>query len=191
MKSLIIYAHPNPASFTNAIKNTVEEQLKAKGHEFKTRDLYATNFSSVLTGQDLGSIYQGQVPTDIKAEQELMAWADNYILIYPIWWAGMPAIMKGYIDRILTYGFAYVYGEKGPEGLLQGKNAVLITPHGSPKEYYEPAGFYKSMGQTQDTGIWEFCGVNVNKHFYFGMMNKEQADREAYLKEIADFFAKF
>ncbi len=191
MKSLIIYAHPNPASFTNGLKNKVEEQLKACGHEVKIRDLYAENFNCVLSGSDLGGIYSGAVPSDIKIEQEYLTWADNYILIHPIWWSGLPAIIKGYIDRVLCYGFAYSIGATGVEGLLKGKKIVLLTPHGMPYEMYESMGMHKSFAQTQDIGIWQFCGVEVCKHFFFGMSGKQRAELEEYLKQVEEYFANF
>lgn len=190
MNTLIIYAHPNPASFSSAVKETIEKSFKAKGHQVTVRDLYATNFNPILSGSDLQQIYSGQTPADIKVEQDLITKADNLVFIYPIWWAGLPAIVKGYIDRVFSYGFSYIATDKGIEGLLKGKKVILATPHGTPQAYYEPSGMWKSLAQTQDTGIFEFCGIEVIKHFFLPMMGTEQADREGYLKEIEDFVAK-
>lgn len=190
MNSLIIYAHPNPASFSAALKSEIEKALEAKGDQLKVRDLYALNFNCILSGADLSGIYSGNIPEDIKVEQDIISWADNIILIYPIWWTGLPAIAKGYIDRVFTYGFAYKVGENGVEGLLKGKKAYLITPHGTPKEYYEPSGMLNSLTQTQDKGIFEFSGIETGKHFYFPMMGTDQSQREEYLKEVNAFFKK-
>jgi len=188
MNTLIIYAHPNPASFTSAVKSIVLKTLEAKGDQVKVRDLYEMNFNNVLSAADMGGIYSGNLPEDIKAEQELLTWAERIVMVYPIWWTGLPAIAKGYIDRVFTYGFAYKVGENGVEGLLKGKQAVLLTPHGTPKEYYEPSGMWNSLTQTQDKGIFGFCGVETKKHFFFPMMGTELSQREAYLKEVEDYF---
>lgn len=189
MNTLIIYAHPNPASFSNSIKDTFIESFKAKGHEVTLRDLYAMNFNPILSGNDLQEIHSGGMPSDIKAEQDLITKADNLVFVYPIWWAGLPAMVKGYIDRVLSYGFSYVATENGIEGLLKGKKVIIATPHGTPKAYYEPSGMWKSLSQTQDQGIFEFCGIEVSKHFFFPIMGTEETDRKNYLKEIEDFVA--
>ncbi len=190
MNTLIIYAHPNPASFSNSIKDTFIQAFKSKGDTVTLRDLYATNFNPVLSADDLQAIHSGNTPEDIKAEQKLITEADNLVFIYPIWWTGLPAIMKGYIDRVLTYGFSYIATENGIEGLLKGKKVIIATPHGTPKAYYEPSGMWKSLSQTQDQGIFEFCGIEVSNHFFFPMMGTEDHDRKNYLKEVEDFVAK-
>jgi len=183
MKALVVYAHPNPASYSNGILQTVVDALKSKGNEVAVRDLYATKYNPVLSAQDLADVYSGKLPKEIADEQTLITNADTIILIYPLWWTGFPAILKGWIDRTFTYGFAYKIGEAGIEGLLKGKKALLITAHGTPKEYYEPAGMFKSLLQTQDKGVFEFSGVEA-EHLFFAVMGKEQAEREAFLAEV-------
>src|ERR1035437_7388253 len=183
MKALVVYAHPNPASFSNGILKTVVASLEEKGTEVTVRDLYATNYNPVLSAQDLAGVYSGNVPKEILDEQALIAAADSLIFIYPLWWAGFPAILKGWIDRNLTFGFAYKISDQGIEGLLKGKKVLSITPHGTPKEYYEPAGMFNSLKQTQDDGVWAFCGIEAS-HLYYAVMNTELSVREEYLKEI-------
>ncbi|MEI6348452.1 MAG: NAD(P)H-dependent oxidoreductase [Bacteroidota bacterium] len=191
MNTLIIYAHPNPASFSSAIKETIVKSFKAKGSEVTVRDLYATNFNPILSGSDLQQIHSGSTPADIKVEQALITKADNLVFIYPIWWTGLPAMVKGYIDRVFSYGFSYIATENGIEGQLKGKKVIIATPHGTPRAYYEPTGMWNSLMQTQDKGIFEFCGIEVSKHFFFPMMGTEQIDREGYLKEVETFVEKF
>ncbi len=187
MNVLIVYAHPNPASFSFGLKELAEKELAKKGYSVKTKDLYANGFDPILSGADLQGIYTGNIPADIKAEQEAINEADLLVFVYPIWWTGLPAMVKGYIDRVFSYGFAYKVGATGIEQLLTSKKALLLTPHGTPKEYYEPSGMLKSLVQTEDGGIFNFCGIEVLKHFFFAMMGKEQADREAYLAEVSQY----
>ncbi|GAA3319770.1 hypothetical protein GCM10020331_028030 [Ectobacillus funiculus] len=79
---------------------------------------------------------QGTVPPDIHEEQEHISWADVIITIYPVWWTGLPAMLKGYFDRVLTSGFAYAYGENGPEQLLKGKRGGVFLQHKEIQERY-------------------------------------------------------
>ena len=183
MNTLVVYAHPNLASFSNGVLKTVVETLESKKHTVTVRDLYATNYNPVLSGQDLAGIYSGNLPKEIADEQALITKADLLVLVYPLWWTGLPAILKGWVDRTFTYGFAYKVGANGIEGLLKGKKALLITPHGTPKEYYEPSGMFNSLIQTQDKGIFAFSGIET-EHLFFAVMGTEQAQREAYLLEV-------
>ena len=135
MKHLVVYAHPSSESFNHAILETTVETLEKKGHEVNVRDLNAMNFQPVLTLDDLSAMRNGQTPWDIRQEQEYVWQSDTIILIYPIWWTGLPAIIKGYIDRVFAYGFAYVYGANGIDQLLTGKKGMIINTHGTPNEY--------------------------------------------------------
>ena len=113
MKHLIIYTHPNPASFNHAIKETLARVLKEKGHEVRVRDLYALGFDPVLKASDFETFLAGKVPVDIAVEQEHIRWAEQLTFLYPIWWGRMPSIAGGYIDRVLSKGFAYDYTVTG------------------------------------------------------------------------------
>src|ERR1700690_1841729 len=101
VKSLIIYAHPNAASFNHAIMETISEELKGSNKDFNVRDLYKIGFNPILSAEDFVAIQNGTVPDDIKTEQNYIRSADTLIFIFPIWWSSMPAMLKGYIDRVL------------------------------------------------------------------------------------------
>lgn len=168
MKSLVIYAHPNPESFNHAILKTVTTELTAKNYEFKVRDLYALNFDPVLKPQDFEAQMTGKCLPDVEAEKELITWADILIFVYPIWWTGLPAILKGYFDRILHHGFAYKADEFGIAGLLHEKKALLFTTCGTPENVYQANNTIKAFISTQDKGIFQFCGIEVLMHKFFG-----------------------
>ncbi len=167
MKYLIIYAHPNPKSFNHAIKEIMEEKLGEAGHSFQTRDLYGIGFSPELSGNDFVAGKQGQVLADIKGEQDYIRNSDILIVIHPIWWFNMPAILKGYIDRVFSYGFAYGVNEKGPYGLLTDKKVILINTTGGTEEIYAKAGYKEALKKTIENGIFGFCGMQVIMHRYF------------------------
>lgn len=118
MKHLIIYAHPNQENAQ--YKQCIEKMLEQRGLEVIVRDLYSIGFDPVLSLDDMTGQRKGIVNDLIKKEQEYISWADLVTFIYPIWWTGMPAIMKGYIDRVFSYGFAYSYDQGIQKGLLTG-----------------------------------------------------------------------
>jgi len=172
MKNLIIYAHPNPASLNHFLKQTVLESLENSTQEIVIRDLNEINFIPVLSLDDMSGQRMGQVAEDVQKEQDFISWADRIIFIYPIWWTGMPAIMKGYIDRVFSYGFAYRYDQGIQKGLLAGKKAIIINSHGKSNAEYEESGMDKALALTSDTGIFDYCGFEIQQHFYF-----DKADR--------------
>ncbi|AEV97247.1 NAD(P)H dehydrogenase [Niastella koreensis] len=172
MKHLIIYAHPNGDSLNNHLLKTVIETLQTGDHEIELRDLYQLNFNPVLSLDDMNGQRMGHVAEDVKKEQAYISWADHITLIYPIWWTGMPAIMKGYIDRVMSYGFAYRYDQGVQKGLLTGKQAIIINTHGKSTAEYEANGMGKALSLTSDKGIYTYCGLTINQHFFF-----DRADR--------------
>jgi len=168
MKQLIIYSHPNPASFNHAILEALSRVLLARGDEVIVRDLYAMRFDSVLKGADFEALQKGKVTADVKTEQDHIRWADAITFIFPVWWASMPAMTKGYIDRVFSLGFAYSVDAEGLKGLLEGKKVMIISTHGAPESYYADCGMHRSMGQTIDDGIFRFCALELVGHRYFG-----------------------
>ncbi|UTN06254.1 NAD(P)H-dependent oxidoreductase [Flavobacterium bizetiae] len=172
MKNLIVYAHPNSGSLNHFFKQTVLESLQKSGEEIEVRDLNQINFNPVLSLEDMNGQRMGKVADDVKTEQDFITWADHIIFIYPIWWTGMPAIMKGYIDRVFSYGFAYRYDQGIQKGLLTGKKTIIINSHGKSNAEYEAMGMDKALTLTSDTGIFTYSGLEIQEHFYF-----DKADR--------------
>ncbi|MBI5847977.1 MAG: NAD(P)H-dependent oxidoreductase [Nitrospirae bacterium] len=191
MNYLILYAHPNPKSFNHAIFEAVMDTLAEAGKEVFVRDLYAQNFNPVLSLNDLADMMQGKLPPEVKAEQEYISSADMVIVIYPLWWAGMPAILKGYIDRVFTEGFAYRINGPDLEGLLKGKKVLLITTTGAPQEMYEASGMFKSIGQTTGEGIFQFTGMELIAHKYLcAIPYVTDEDRRKMLEEVRELIQK-
>ncbi len=172
MKHLIIYVHPNKTSLNHQFKDAVQQTLKQHNHEVVVRDLYELNFNPVFSLEDMAGQRKGIVADDVKQEQEFISWADNITFIYPIWWTGIPAIMKGYIDRVFSYGFAYRYDEGVQKGLLSGKSAYIINSHGKSNAEYQLIGMDKALSLTSDKGVYSYCGFEIKQHFFF-----DQADR--------------
>lgn len=185
MKYLIIYTHPNPASFNHAILETISGELKKKKKEFKVRDLYKIGFNPALSTKDLLAIQNGAVPTDIKKEQDYISKADTLIFIFPIWWSAMPAMLKGYIDRVFSLKFAYDITEDKVIGLLKGKKVFMVSTTGASKKDYEQMGAFKMMNMSIDMAIFQFSGMKVIRHKYFSSVPYvSQQDRKKMLNEL-------
>ena len=176
MKNLIVYAHPNSGSLNHFFKQTVLEILQESGEEIAVRDLNEINFNPVLSLEDMNGQRMGTVADDVQTEQDFITWADRIIFIYPIWWTGMPAIMKGYIDRVFSYGFAYRYDQGVQKGLLTGKKTIIINSHGKSNAEYEAMGMDKALILTSDTGIFTYSGLEIQQHFYFDKADRASAD---------------
>jgi len=185
MKILIIYCHPNPKSFNHAIKERAKKKLKDLGHEVRVRDLYALGFDPALSGKDFEAIHGGNIPESIRTEQEQIVWSDVMVFVHPVWWTGLPAVLKGYIDRVFSFGFAYIYKDGQPQGLLNGKKVFIVNTTGSPSEHYEETGMRDALKITSDIGIYQFCGFEVIDHVFFGAVpSVTDGVRKTYLTDL-------
>lgn len=159
MNHLIVLAHPNPASLCTAICNKLADVSTRRGHEVEIRDLYRLNFNPVLSAEDFKQLRAGTTPKDIATEQQHLKKADVITLVFPLWWTGYPAILKGWIDRVLQNGFAFTFSQKdGVIPRLTGKKVQLITTMGSSVDEYEKNGLMDAMAMTIGDNVWSFCG---------------------------------
>ncbi|MBB3108807.1 NAD(P)H dehydrogenase (quinone) [Paenibacillus phyllosphaerae] len=191
MSHLIVFAHPHEESFNHAILDAAVGALKGKGQEVVVRDLYKLGFNPVLSSGDTAAMRAGNTPEDIKTEQDYVRQAETISFIYPIWWTGLPAVIKGYVDRVFSYGFAYAYNAQGAiDKLLTGKRGLLVSTYGTPEEYYRASGMLESLKQTSDQGIFDFCGIQPVDHLLFGgVTSVDDAARKAMLKQVETSFS--
>ncbi len=127
MNILLVYAHPEAQSLNGSLKNFTVKHLQDAGHQVQVSNLYAMKWKASLDGDDRTdwdsanrfspvldsriALEQGTQSADIALEQEKLLWADTVILQFPLWWFSMPAILKGWVERVYAYGFAYGVGE--------------------------------------------------------------------------------
>ncbi|MEL7938350.1 NAD(P)H-dependent oxidoreductase [Pseudomonas delhiensis] len=164
MNILIVYAHPEPRSLNGSLKDFAVRRLQAAGHQVQVSDLYAMGWKAPLDAadsldgaaagrfdpsEDSRRAYAGgRQSADIAAEQAKLRWADALILQFPLWWFSMPAILKGWVERVYAYGFAYGVGEHSDarwgdrygEGSLAGKRAMLVVTTGGWESHYSARG---------------------------------------------------
>ncbi|MFD8462818.1 NAD(P)H-dependent oxidoreductase [Streptomyces antimycoticus] len=187
MKTLIVYAHPEPRSLNSSLKDHAVSTLETAGHEVRVSDLYAMSWKAVVDAADFGpnasnplnvahdsgrAFKAGTLAPDILAEQEKVLWADTIIMQFPMWWYTMPAILKGWVERVFTFNFAYGVGEHSDarfgdrfgEGALVGRKALLSVTIGAPEPHYAPRGI---QGPIDDLlfpiqhGILWYPGIEV------------------------------
>lgn len=164
MKILLVFAHPEPRSLAASLRDVAIVELTAAGHEVRVSDLYAMNWKPAVDRADFPDLAPdaplrvaaasgagfaaGRLSADVRAEQEKLDWADGLILQFPLWWYSMPAILKGWVDRVYAHGFAYGVGEHSDrhwgdrfgEGRFAGKRAMLIVTAGGWRTHYGPRG---------------------------------------------------
>lgn len=134
MRALIVHAHPDPESFSTHLLRRLEASLGVTGHEHRTIDLYAEHFRAAMSE---GEWALHREPLEVKPwtadHHELLQWADSIIWVYPTWWSGPPAILKGWVDRIWTNGVAYHHTDDGlvPGPLTHIRRMFIATTHGS------------------------------------------------------------
>ncbi len=132
MNALILYAHPCDASFNHAVLEQVQRGLRDGNHSFRVIDLYKEGFDPALKFG--GERKRSELASDWETARyrEWIKEADRLILIYPVWWYGLPAILKGFFDRVFVSGFAYSSAGGRPKGLLVGKSAWAVYTIDSP-----------------------------------------------------------
>ena len=158
MKTLIIYAHPNEKSYNASILETVKENLSFK-HELRVLDLYKEQFDPILRFDTTHKRRDLVHDVAMKGYRDSITWADQLIFIFPIWWSGMPAILKGFIERVFVAGFAYENTPRGLDGKLTGK-AWIITTHNTPKIILPLVQDYTRVLKSQ---ILKPCGIKPVK----------------------------
>lgn len=185
MNVLIVYAHPNPASFNHAMLESLMSGLDHAGHEVCVKDLYAENFDPVLKADDLEVLQSGQIPDRIEVEQKTLCWADSLMFLYPLWWFDRPAILKGWFDVVFTNQVAFTFNKEGVQGLLKHKKALVMITAGGSEDYFKDTDAIHLIHRPVTDGTLGFCGISDVRHkIYFDVPSLSADEREDILKEL-------
>jgi len=165
MRVLVILGHPSPESFNAAIARTVVSRIRQNGHKPIFHDLYAEGFDPLLPASEIAR--DATLPPKIAAHCRELAEADGVVVVHPNWWGQPPAILKGWIDRVIRPGLAYQFeegdsGEGVPVGLLKARAAVVLNTSNT-SEPRENEIFGDPLERLWKDCIFDFCGV---KNFY-------------------------
>jgi NAD(P)H dehydrogenase (quinone) len=179
-KNLLVLAHPEPHSFSAALFHQAALTLKAAGQEVATSDLYAMGFNPISGRRNFTATFdpsylsmqaeEGHASetngfsSDIEAEIRKVEAADLMILHFPLWWFSMPAVLKGWVDRVFALGRTYGSGRMYEKGVFRGKRAMLTFTTGGPQSIYVPGGFNGDINaiiRPIERGILQFLGFDV------------------------------
>lgn len=189
-KHLIVAAHPARDSFTMSLVAAYADELARLGHAVQIHDLYRMGFNPVLSAHELGDASASQRrPADVlMAQQDLLA-ADVVTAVYPLWWMSMPAMMKGYVDRVFSRGFAYESQQGAVRGLLTGRQAVMLTVSGAPLGKLVADGRWQAAQVLQDTHIFRAAGFELIEHLHFDEVSPSMSgdDADRYLARVREF----
>ncbi len=180
-KIFVVYAHYSDESFNASIKTTFIETAKEKGHEIDCVDLYKEKFDP---------IFSGEKPDDVVLDhQRRIDKSDTIVLIAPIWNFRMPAIMEGWIDKVLSPPWAFTFkklvGNYGyPKGNLKGKKAIIFCTYGSPR-FAVATFFYNMPTRRLRRGIFRICGItDILYRRYFAVPFVTEEKRKEFLQDV-------
>lgn len=184
MDTLIVYAHPGHSGHHGYILSQVQAILDNKKIRYETLDLYKLNYDPILQSEELGGLNNQKISVDSMAYQEKINNAQRLIFIFPTWWQGMPAILKGFFDKVFCSGFAFIYKDSLPVALLKDKKAVVFSATGSP-ELINRFWLGNRGMKVIIRDILRFCGIKA-KGFTIGSAFQLTEKHKRRLISIAD-----
>jgi NAD(P)H dehydrogenase (quinone) len=189
MKISVILAHPSPESFNHAIAEAAVNTLAGNGHHVIYHDLYEENFDPVLTADEISR--NSDLSNIVKSHCEEIAQAEGIVIVHPNWWGQPPALLKGWIDRVLRPGIAYEFnegdsGEGVPRGLLKARTAIIFNTSNTEIER-EQKVFKDPLETLWKNCIFGLCGVkNIYRKNYGIIITSTLAQRQKWLKEVRE-----
>jgi NAD(P)H dehydrogenase (quinone) len=207
MRTFIVHAHPEPRSFNGALTDTAVRTLTGAGHQVVVSDLYAMGFNPVSGAHDFTTrantatldigteqahaAQHGGFAADVQAELDKLLACDLLILQFPLWWYSLPAMLKGWIDRVFAYGVAYDFGRTWDRGVFQGRRALLSFTSSSPPASTGPDGRNGDLERTLwplHAGVLALTGFSVLPPFVAPAVRWVDAATRAQL--LADWAAR-
>jgi NAD(P)H dehydrogenase (quinone) len=191
---LVILAHPNNRSLNHAIANSAIDALKDKGHEVIFHDLYKEKFDPLLSFEEIPE--SGEIDGVVRKHCEELRDADGLVFVHPNWWGQPPAILKGWIDRVIRPGVAYRFdegdsGEGVPCGLLSGKKALVFNTSNTPDER-EKKVFGDPLEKIWKNCIFDLCGITDSYRKTFNVVvTSTQNERHEWLEEVRKITNQF
>ena len=185
----IVFAHPWNGSFNKAILDKVVEKLDETKQKYTIIDLNKDGFNPVMTEEELSLYSQGKsIDPLVEKYQEILKNTDELILVFPIWWMSVPAILKGFFDKVMVKGFAYENTQNGIKGFLTNiKTAKMITTATAPKFLLNITGFGITMKKANLGGV----GIKKTKWIHYSLrMQGEDEDRKKFLEKVKEFVSE-
>jgi NAD(P)H dehydrogenase (quinone) len=187
MRISVILAHPDEKSFNHAIAQTVLKQLEKNGHSAIFHDLYEEKFDPLLVAEEIAD--DALLPQVIKEHCAEIGEADGIVIVHPNWWGQPPAILKGWIDRVIRPGIAYKFlegdsGEGVPKGLLRAKTAIVFNSSNTDQER-EINVFGDPLEMIWKNCVFGLCGVPVfYRRIFSVVITSSEVQRKQWLNEV-------
>lgn len=200
MHLLTVFSHPIAESYPAAVMNAFHEPFRERGHTIDVLDLHREGFDPRFTEADHAHFWGGPTPDGITQAHRRVEAADRLAFVFPVCWWSMPAMMKGWIERVFTGGWAYQYGsgaaDRGKEplnALLPSIPTTLIAVGGSKKRTYDKYGYGEALRTQLDVGIFAYCGMNdVESRLIYDIEGDHNvANREAGLETARAIGSEF
>lgn len=194
MKISVILAHPDPQSFNHAIASTVVKELKQRGHKVFFHDLYKENFEPLLSSEEIPK--DVSLPKEVETHCLEIGKADGIIIVHPNWWGQPPAILKGWVDRVIRPGVAYEFfegdaGEGVPRGLLKAKAAMVFNTSNT-EEKREEDVFGDPLETIWKNCVFNLCGVNdFYRRMFTVVVVSTEEERRKWLGEVSAAVATY
>lgn len=194
MNIIIVLGHPSKGSFNHAIADTAASKLHENGHEVTYHDLYAERFDPLLFGEEIPK--DAEIDPLIEKHCKEIRDADGIIIVHPNWWGQPPAILKGYIDRVIRAGVAYEFlegddGEGVPNGLLKTETAIVFNTSNTPEER-ELEVFGDPLEAIWKNCIFDLCGVeNFYRKMYRVIVTSSREERQQWLEDVEKTVDKY
>jgi putative NADPH-quinone reductase len=194
MKISVVLAHPSAGSFNHAIGLKAVKALKRNGHDVFFHDLYQERFDPLLTGAEISR--EASLPPELQRHCREIAEADGIVIIHPNWWGQPPAILKGWIDRVIRPGIAYEFleGDKGegiPKGLLKARAALVFNTSNTTEER-ERNIFADPLETLWRNCVFGLCGVeNVYRKMFCIVVTSSADERMRWLEEVEDTVCRY
>ena len=186
MKILILLAHPDRASFNHALADAAGRAAERCGHDVTLRDLYAEGFDPILPGPEIPK--GAPLPGWLRSHCDDLASADGIVIVHPNWWGQPPAVLTGWIDRVVRPGVAYEFqegdsGEGVPVGLLRAKTAVILNTSNTPAAR-EREAFGDPLDAIWRRCVFDLCGVkDVRRRTFSVVVTSTASERQGWLDE--------
>src|SRR5215472_4037761 len=168
MRHAVILAHPDRQSFNAAVAGAYVEAVESLSHAAELRDLYALGFDPRLPVRELPWRRDYEPGPDVVAERVALSAADVFVFVYPLWFNTPPAMLKGYVERVLGMGFGYAPSAPGTRPLLEDKRLVSVSTSGAPEAWVDQTGALSRLRAGFDDYLGAVCGLRVIEHLNLG-----------------------
>lgn len=188
---LVVYAHFDRSGHNGEVLRTVEEYLGKRKVPYEVLDLYASGFDPVLRAEDVRARGKSENDPAVREIQEKIGAERDFVFIYPTWWSNVPAMLKGFYDRVFSAGFAFRYKPSGlPDRLLRGRRALVVTTAGGPAAYHRLVTLSRSLRVSTDD-VLGFSGFRTSGVLIGNCRKIDDRKREEIRRKVSRAMERF